>query len=57
VLVFGYGFPPERGGLMFYGDRVGFDHVLARVREFQAARNGWAWEPSPLLIQWAETKA
>jgi hypothetical protein len=37
VYLTGYGFPPARGGPMFYADQVGLDQVLRRVREF--ARN------------------
>jgi 3-hydroxyacyl-CoA dehydrogenase len=46
IYLTGYGFPAYRGGPMFYAEAIGYDKVLARVREF-------GWEPAPLLIQWA----
>jgi 3-hydroxyacyl-CoA dehydrogenase len=57
VYLTGYGFPPARGGPMFYADQVGLDHVLRRVREF--ARNSHGdpafWTPAPLLERLAES--
>lgn len=50
VYVYGYGFPPWRGGPLYYADEVGLDKVLARIREFQQ-RFGDAWTPAPLLEQ------
>ncbi|HVI32109.1 3-hydroxyacyl-CoA dehydrogenase NAD-binding domain-containing protein [Phenylobacterium sp.] len=37
VWVNGYGWPVYRGGPMFYGDQVGADKVLAKMKEFQGA--------------------
>ena len=45
----GYGFPAERGGPMFYADRIGLGHVLERMRAFASGREGWAWQAAPLL--------
>jgi 3-hydroxyacyl-CoA dehydrogenase len=53
VYVFGYGFPPYRGGPMFYADTVGLKTVYDRVREFEA-QHGELWEPAPLLKRLAE---
>jgi len=44
----GYGWPVYRGGPMYYGDQVGLDKVLAKMKEFQATM-GDAFKPSPLL--------
>jgi 3-hydroxyacyl-CoA dehydrogenase len=44
----GYGFPPFRGGPMFYGDTVGLGDVLAAVQHYASA-HGDLWAPSPLL--------
>jgi 3-hydroxyacyl-CoA dehydrogenase len=44
----GYGFPGYRGGPMFYADRVGLGHILARVEAFQRD-HGARWAPAPLL--------
>jgi 3-hydroxyacyl-CoA dehydrogenase len=48
VYVYGFGFPRQRGGPMFYADTVGLATVLARVKEYRA-RFGDYWEPAPLL--------
>ncbi|WP_120967202.1 FAD-dependent oxidoreductase [Comamonas sp. lk] len=52
IYVNGYGFPPFRGGPMFYADTVGLDKVYARIREFHQ-EHGDQWEPAPLLAQLA----
>ena len=44
----GYGWPAYRGGPMFYGDQVGLDKVLAKMKEFQATM-GDQFKPSALL--------
>jgi 3-hydroxyacyl-CoA dehydrogenase len=48
VWINGYGWPVYRGGPMYYGDRIGLDKVLAKMREFQA-KMGDAFKPSALL--------
>jgi 3-hydroxyacyl-CoA dehydrogenase len=50
VMINGYGFPAWRGGPMFEADRVGLATVLAEV-ERMAARDGYGWEPAPLLVE------
>jgi 3-hydroxyacyl-CoA dehydrogenase len=49
----GYGFPPYRGGPMWYADTVGLKKVYGRICEFHQ-RHGELWEPAPLLKQLAE---
>ncbi|HEV3157075.1 MAG TPA: 3-hydroxyacyl-CoA dehydrogenase NAD-binding domain-containing protein [Candidatus Baltobacteraceae bacterium] len=49
VWIYGYGFPPHRGGPMWYADRLGLGTVLARMREFEK-RFGMTWKPAPLLL-------
>ncbi len=44
----GYGWPVYRGGPMFYGDQVGLDKVLAKMKEFQG-QMGDEFKPSALL--------
>ena len=44
----GYGFPPFRGGPMFYGDTVGLGDVLAAVQGYNEV-HGALWAPAPLL--------
>jgi 3-hydroxyacyl-CoA dehydrogenase len=48
VWVNGYGWPVYRGGPMFYGEQVGLDKVLAKMKEFQAEL-GDDFKPSALL--------
>jgi 3-hydroxyacyl-CoA dehydrogenase len=45
----GYGYPRERGGPMFYADTLGLRHVLERIRFFSRGREGWAWQPAPVI--------
>jgi 3-hydroxyacyl-CoA dehydrogenase len=54
VYVYGYGFPPHRGGPMWYADEVGVDVVYARVEEFRRDF-GPQWAPSPLLAEIAKS--
>lgn len=54
VWINGHGFPPHRGGPMFYADTLGPAKVLARVLEFHA-RHGQPWRPSALLERLART--
>lgn len=44
----GYGWPVYRGGPMFYGETVGLDKVLAKMKEFEA-RLGPDFKPAALL--------
>jgi 3-hydroxyacyl-CoA dehydrogenase len=49
----GYGFPPYRGGPMWYADAVGLKKVYERVSEL-LRQHGEIWRPAPLLQQLAE---
>ncbi len=55
VYLNGYGFPPQRGGPLFYADTVGLDHVMQAMSRF--ALNPHAdpgfWKPAPLLAKLA----
>jgi 3-hydroxyacyl-CoA dehydrogenase len=48
VWINGYGWPVYRGGPMFYGDTVGLDKVLARMKQWHAEL-GEQFKPSALL--------
>ena len=48
VWVNGYGWPVYRGGPMYYGDQVGPDKVLAKMKEFQGTL-GDDFKPAALL--------
>lgn len=53
IYVFGYGFPPFRGGPMFYANQTGLKKVYDRICEFQKT-HGDVWKPAPLLKRLAE---
>ncbi len=52
VWINGYGWPVYRGGPMFYGDTIGLDRVLAKMKEFEG-KMGDDFKPSPLLVKLA----
>jgi 3-hydroxyacyl-CoA dehydrogenase len=54
VYLTGYGFPPYRGGPMFYADSVGLDKVLQSIHQFQKGYQGSQWKPAPLLVKLAK---
>ena len=54
VYLTGYGFPPYRGGPMFYADQVGLDKVLSSIKRFQDGYQGSQWQPAPLLAKLAK---
>ncbi|MFL6200219.1 MAG: 3-hydroxyacyl-CoA dehydrogenase NAD-binding domain-containing protein, partial [Thermoanaerobaculia bacterium] len=51
-VIFGFGFPPFRGGLLQEADRHGLDWVVSRL-EGHAARHGKRLEPAELLREMA----
>ena len=54
VYLTGYGFPPYRGGPMFYADTVGLSQVLKSIERFQQGYQGSQWKPAPLLVKLAK---
>jgi 3-hydroxyacyl-CoA dehydrogenase len=48
VWINGYGWPVYRGGPMFYGDLIGLEKVLAKMKEWQGTM-GDVFKPSALL--------
>ncbi len=56
VYLTGYGFPPYRGGPMFYADTVGLPKVLASIEKFQKGYRGEVWKPAPLLVKLARER-
>ena len=54
VYLTGYGFPPYRGGPMFYADQVGLGNVLDSINRFRSGYRGTQWEPAPLLARLAQ---
>ena len=53
VYLAGYGFPAAKGGPMYYAQSVGFDNVIASMRQYAANPHGDPkfWEPAPLLVE------
>ncbi|HEV7517711.1 MAG TPA: 3-hydroxyacyl-CoA dehydrogenase NAD-binding domain-containing protein [Thermoanaerobaculia bacterium] len=51
-VIFGFGFPPFRGGLLREADRLGLATVVERLDAY-AARYGQRLEPAPLLREMA----
>jgi 3-hydroxyacyl-CoA dehydrogenase len=54
VYLNGYGFPPYRGGPMFYADQVGLAEVARALRAIAAGSQGSPFLPSPLLARLAQ---
>ena len=52
----GYGFPPWRGGPMFYADQTGLSEVARALRQIaaQPRADKTFWTPAPLLARLAE---
>ena len=53
IYINGYGFPPYRGGPMWYADTGGLKQVYERVSELHRT-HGELWTPAPLLKRLAE---
>ncbi len=51
VYIYGYGFPPFRGGPMNYADQLGLFNVVQMMKKFQQnpADDSRFWEPAPLI--------
>ena len=54
VYLAGYGFPPYRGGPMFYADTVGLAKVLVSMDGFSKGYRGDSWQAAPLLARLAK---
>lgn len=53
-MVFGTGFPPFKGGLMFWADTLGAAQILDRLKPYHAL--GKRFQPTELLTQMAHNK-
>ncbi len=51
VYIFGYGFPPQRGGPMNYANQLGLFNVVQMMKKFQQnpLDDAKFWEPAPLI--------
>jgi 3-hydroxyacyl-CoA dehydrogenase/enoyl-CoA hydratase/3-hydroxybutyryl-CoA epimerase/3-hydroxyacyl-CoA dehydrogenase/enoyl-CoA hydratase/3-hydroxybutyryl-CoA epimerase/enoyl-CoA isomerase len=54
-LIFGIGFPPFRGGLLFWADQVGAKKLVENLKQY--ATLGRRFEPTAMLTRLAETNA
>ena len=53
IWVFGYAFPPWRGGIMHWADTLGLAYVRDRLTEFAARTGDERHKPAPLLAKLA----
>lgn len=56
AMIMGTGFPPYRGGLLRYADRIGLLNVLEKLKRFEG-KYGERYSPSKLLAKKAEEKS
>ncbi len=54
IWVYGYGFPPYRGGPMFYADQIGLAAIGNRLAEATARFSDPTLKPAPLLARLAQ---
>jgi 3-hydroxyacyl-CoA dehydrogenase/enoyl-CoA hydratase/3-hydroxybutyryl-CoA epimerase/3-hydroxyacyl-CoA dehydrogenase/enoyl-CoA hydratase/3-hydroxybutyryl-CoA epimerase/enoyl-CoA isomerase len=54
-LILGLGFPPFRGGLMFWADTLGAEKIVEMLKPFESF--GERMRPTPLLLEMARTGA
>jgi 3-hydroxyacyl-CoA dehydrogenase len=54
IWVYGYGFPPYRGGPMFYADHIGFTAISNRLAQSAASFSDPTLAPAPLLARLAQ---
>jgi 3-hydroxyacyl-CoA dehydrogenase/enoyl-CoA hydratase/3-hydroxybutyryl-CoA epimerase/enoyl-CoA isomerase len=52
-LVYGLGFPPFRGGALYFADQAGLKAICQRAASFKAL--GKLYEPTAQMIRLAET--
>ena len=52
-LIFGLGFPPFKGGLLFWADTLGAAKILEMLKPLEG--QGERWKPTPMLEEMART--
>jgi 3-hydroxyacyl-CoA dehydrogenase/enoyl-CoA hydratase/carnithine racemase len=52
-LIYGLGFPPFKGGLLFWADTLGAAKILEMLKPLEAL--GDRWKPTPMLTEMAKT--
>ncbi|HEV3024785.1 MAG TPA: 3-hydroxyacyl-CoA dehydrogenase NAD-binding domain-containing protein [Pirellulales bacterium] len=53
-LIFGTGFPPFKGGLLFWADTLGAGKLVEMLKPFESL--GPRYHPTPMLLEMAKTK-
>ncbi len=53
ALIYGIGFPPFRGGLLFWADTIGMERILKMLEPLTPL--GKRFEPTPLMLEMART--
>lgn len=56
-MIYGTGFPPFRGGLLKYADKIGAKNIVADLRDFQNKFDKVRFQPSQLLLTLADSAA
>jgi 3-hydroxyacyl-CoA dehydrogenase/enoyl-CoA hydratase/carnithine racemase len=54
ALIYGIGFPPFKGGLLFWADTIGMDRILEMLNPLESL--GPRMAPTPLLLEMAKSK-
>jgi 3-hydroxyacyl-CoA dehydrogenase len=54
ALIYGIGFPPFKGGLLFWADTIGLDRILEMLKPLEPL--GPRMAPTPLLVEMAKSK-
>jgi 3-hydroxyacyl-CoA dehydrogenase/enoyl-CoA hydratase/3-hydroxybutyryl-CoA epimerase/3-hydroxyacyl-CoA dehydrogenase/enoyl-CoA hydratase/3-hydroxybutyryl-CoA epimerase/enoyl-CoA isomerase len=54
ALIFGIGFPPFRGGLLFWADQVGAAAIIEKLKQYEPL--GERYKPTMLLLSLAKDK-
>ena len=57
AMIMGTGFPPFRGGLLKYADRVGADYIVKKLEQYSSNRNATRLKPTSKLLERARTNA
>jgi 3-hydroxyacyl-CoA dehydrogenase/enoyl-CoA hydratase/3-hydroxybutyryl-CoA epimerase/3-hydroxyacyl-CoA dehydrogenase/enoyl-CoA hydratase/3-hydroxybutyryl-CoA epimerase/enoyl-CoA isomerase len=52
-LIYGLGFPPFKGGLLFWADSLGAAKILEMLKPLEPL--GDRWKPTPMLIEMARS--
>lgn len=52
-LIFGIGFPPFKGGVLYWADSIGLDKVLEMLKPLE--KLGPRFQPTPMLLEMAKT--